>query len=334
LTDSYKYVSPLTVSPGDTLTFTVVVRNTGSADAVGVTLRDPIPDYATYVSGSATGGATYNAAQDRIEWEGTIPTGGSTTVTFQVTADPTTRGLPIINQATISHPWAYTTYEYAAAGVLTGADILVVEDDYYTTDARGIYTEALEANGYTRYDFYPADYVGTPPTTTLRSYPVSIWYGSYNKWGLNSTDQAAVEDYLDSGGRLLLTGQDIAEGMRYQSFLAETLHIDFVEDAPSGDKGVVGISGEIAETISATIDSYDPDIVEPADSLAVPILEYTGVSTGTAGIRFAEDDSRVVFLGFEFEVVAEQAQREELMGRIMGWLYGSRVYLPLVLKAY
>jgi hypothetical protein len=107
-----------------------------------------------------------------------------------------------------------------------------------------------------------------------------------------------------------------------------------VQDAPSGDKGVLGISGEILETISATIDTLDPDIVEPADSLAVPIIEYTGATTGTAGIRFAEDNSRVVFLGFEFEAVTEQAQRKELMGRIMGWLYGSKVYLPLVTKSY
>jgi hypothetical protein len=260
--------------------------------------------------------------------------GGSATVTFQVTADPATQGLPIINEASIDHPWAFVAYEDAAASVLTGADILVVEYDYMYADERDTYAEALEANGYASYDFFPADYVGAPPTMTLRSYPVSIWYGAYSKWGLNSTDQVAVKDYLDSGGRLLLTGRNIAEGLRTQSFLAETLHVDFAEDAPYGDKGVRGISGEILETISATIESSDPDIIEPADSLAVPIIEYTGVSTGTAGIRFAEGDSRVVFLGFEFEVVEEQAQREELMGRIMGWLYGSKVYLPLVLKNY
>jgi len=53
LTDSYKNVTPEVVAPGDTLTFTVVMYNTGSADAVGVTLRDPIPDRATYVPDSA-----------------------------------------------------------------------------------------------------------------------------------------------------------------------------------------------------------------------------------------------------------------------------------------
>jgi len=334
LTTSYKNVTPQIVSPGDTLTFTVVMWNTGSADAVGVSLQDPIPDHATYVSGSVTGGATYNAAQDRIEWSGTIPVGGSQTVTFQVTADATTKGLPIINKATISHPWAYTTDEYAAAAVLTGADILVVEDDGKTTDVRGIYTDALEVNGYTRYDFFPTDYIGAPPTTTLRSYPVAILYVGGYWWGLPSADQAAVKDYLGSGGRLLLNGPYIAEGVSPRSFLTETLHIDFVKNAPSGAKGVMGIPGEILEGISTTIASYYPDIIKPADPLAVPIIEYTGVATGTAGVRFEEDNSRVVFLGFDFETVTEQTQREEMMGRIMGWLYRRKVYLPLVTKNY
>ena len=333
LTGSYKSVTPQIVSPGDTLTFSVVVRNTGSADAVGVSLTDPIPDYATYVADSVTGGATYNASQDRVEWEGTILAGGSATVTFQVTADPTTRGLPIVNEATISHPWAYATNEYAVAGVLTGADVLVVEDDSTGIDVRDIYRETLEANGYTLYDFFPTDYIGTPPTTTLQSYPVVIWYTG-SSFRLGTTDRDAIADYLGNGGRLFITGQDNAEETQGSDFLRDTLHINFVQDAPSGDKGVMGIPGEILEAISATIDTGDPDIIEPADSLAVPIIEYTGVATGIAGVRFAEDNSRVVFLGFEFERVTEQAEREELMGCIMGWLYGSRVYLPLVLKAY
>jgi uncharacterized repeat protein (TIGR01451 family) len=334
LTGSYKQVAPATVQPGGTLTFTVVMCNTGSADAVGATLRDPIPDHATYVPDSVTGGATYNAAEDSIEWSGTIPVGGSQTVTFQVTADQTTKGLPIINKATISHPWAYTTYEYAGAGVLTGADILVVENDYTTTNVRDIYTGTLEANGYARYDFFPADYVGTPPTTTLRSYPVAIWYGGWDKWGLGSADQTAVKDYLGNGGRLLLTGDYIAEGTSPRSFLTDTLHIRFVKEAPSGAKGVAGIAGEILEGISSTIQSYYPNIIEPADPLAVPIIQYTGVATGMAGVRFTEDNSQCVFLGFAFEKVTEQTQREEMMGRIMGWLYRRKVYLPLVLKSY
>jgi hypothetical protein len=141
-----------------------------------------------------------------------------------------------------------------------------------------------------------------------------------------------VEGYLRGGGDLLLTGLSIAEHTA-RSFLTETLHIDFVQDGPSGEKGVVGIPGEILETFSATLDSYDPDIIESADSLALPILEYSGVAAGMAGVRFVDDESHVVFLGFDFEAVTGQAEREELLGRIMGWLRPQTVYLPLVVKS-
>jgi uncharacterized repeat protein (TIGR01451 family) len=330
LSDSDVTVDPQLGYPGDTLTFTVVMRNTGRADGVGVTLSDPIPDGATYASGSATGGATYNEPSDRIEWEGTIPAGGSQTVTFQVTVDSVTRGLPLLNTASIDHPWAYSINASARAGVLTGADILVVEDDYTWADNSDVYTETLEATGYARYDLYPADYLGTLATNTLRGYAATIWYAGERR-GLSSASRAAIEDYLSSGGDLLLTGQSIAEHT-LGSFLTETLHIDFVQDAPSGGKGVTGIPGEILAGFSAAVDSYDPDILALADSLAVPIVEYSGVATGTAGVRLATDDGRVVFLGFDFEAVEEQARREELLERIMRWLQPWEVYLPLVVK--
>jgi hypothetical protein len=187
-----------------------------------------------------------------------------------------------------------------------------------------------EANGYTRYDLYPADYLGPLPTNTLRGYPAAIWYAGERR-GLSSASRAAVNDYLSSGGDLLLTGQSIAEHTS-RSFLTETLHIDFVQDAPMRDKGVTGIPGEMLATFSAAVDSYDPDIIVPVDSLAVPIIEYSGVATGTAGVRFIVGESRVVFLGFDFEAVEEQARRGELLGRIMRWLRPSKVYLPLVAK--
>ena len=320
LTESYKLVDPLVVNPGDALTFTIVMRNTGSIDAMGVTLEDHIPERATYVADSVTGGAVYHATENRIAWNGTLPSSGSHTITFQVTANPTTIGLPIINRATISHPWAYATDVSAQASVLSGADVLIVEDDYTNTNRRNIYGEALEANGYTCYDFFTVDYAGTPPITTLQSYPVVIWYTG-TEWSLNTPDREVITEYLTKGGRLFITGQDLAQQAQDSEFLNDTFHIRFVQNTPSGTKEVAGILGEILDNISTTVDSYDPDIIEPADASAVPIIEYTGTANGTAGIRFTENTSRVVFLAFEFEEVTVEEDRNELMGRIMDWLF-------------
>jgi uncharacterized repeat protein (TIGR01451 family) len=58
---------------GDTLTYTIALKNTGSLSATGVSLVDPIPTHTAYVSGSVTGGAVYNAALNQIEWTGDVP---------------------------------------------------------------------------------------------------------------------------------------------------------------------------------------------------------------------------------------------------------------------
>jgi len=331
LSDSSKSASPSSVVPGETILYTVHMVNTGHADAVGATLQDPIPEHMTYVEGSVTGGATYNAAQNRVEWTGTIPVGGEVMVTFQVTVDSMENGLPIVNRATIAHPWAWNAYPKTRTAVLVGGRVLVVEDDS-SSNYLDRYTDALGAGGYGSYDVWLADDLGTPSADLLRSYAAVVWYGGYRKWGFTSSDQTAIADYLNGAGRLLLTGEELAHGARYTTFLSETLHINFVEEAPGGDKGVAGLSGEILEGVSGSLNSYDPDVIGPADGLAVPIAEYTGTASGVAGVRVADGASRLVFLGYEWEQVDDAEVRTEMLKRILDWLFYSRASLPLILQ--
>lgn len=330
VSESYLTVDPQLAHPGEVLTYTIHIHNTGRADGVGTTLVDAIPDGVTYVPGSATGGATYNDVADRVEWSGTVTAGGSETLALQVTVDDVSRGVPIRNGATIDHPWAESIYVDARSGVLTGADILVMEDDDTWADYCDRYIQALDANGYTRYDVYPADELGVLTADTVRTYATMVWYAGERR-GLSSASQSAIIDYLGGGGDLLLTGRSIAEHST-PSFLTETLHVDFVQDTPSGEKGVAGLPGRLLAGFSATLESYDPDVIEPADPLAVPIIEYSGVATGTAGVRFMDEKSRVVFLGFDLEALPEHADRAELLGRLMRWIRPTKAYLPLVVR--
>ncbi|MEZ4658811.1 MAG: DUF11 domain-containing protein [Caldilineaceae bacterium] len=72
---------------GDMIEYTIVVQNTGTTAAAGVTIVDPIPAGTTYVTGSATStpaGVSYNSSLQQIEWTGSIPAGGSVVITFKV----------------------------------------------------------------------------------------------------------------------------------------------------------------------------------------------------------------------------------------------------------
>jgi hypothetical protein len=80
---------------------------------------DPIPAGLTYVGGSATGGAVYNAGQNRIEWAGNVSGFSTVNVTFmvEVTADSG----QIINTATIDHS-AITPVQVSATTTIEIAD--------------------------------------------------------------------------------------------------------------------------------------------------------------------------------------------------------------------
>jgi len=90
------------VVPGEVLTYTVTLRNEGLADATDVTVADPIPTHTVYQPDSATGGAMYDEAADRILWSGAVPSDDQTSFSFAVrTVAPLPDGTIVVNTATI-----------------------------------------------------------------------------------------------------------------------------------------------------------------------------------------------------------------------------------------
>jgi uncharacterized repeat protein (TIGR01451 family) len=82
------------VSPGETLTYTLTITNTGTTDLVGLTVHDDLSDVlddATMegdpvVDPSSAGSATVTG--DTLEFKGDVPTGQSVKVTYKVKVKP------------------------------------------------------------------------------------------------------------------------------------------------------------------------------------------------------------------------------------------------------
>jgi uncharacterized repeat protein (TIGR01451 family) len=95
------------VKPGDTITYNVVLANTGTDAATGPTFTDATPANTTYVAGSATidDGTVIDPATNPFEAGlsiADIPAGDSTTATFQVTVSSSvTDGTLISNTASV-----------------------------------------------------------------------------------------------------------------------------------------------------------------------------------------------------------------------------------------
>ena len=95
------------IHPGEVTTYTIAIRNSGSANGNATTLNDPIPAGATYVPGSATvvGGGSLSANASAVQWSGAVPQGAAITVTYRVTL-PLSANVILTNSATISDPAA------------------------------------------------------------------------------------------------------------------------------------------------------------------------------------------------------------------------------------
>ncbi|MED4447153.1 cell surface protein [Bacillus cereus] len=90
---------------GDTITYTVLIQNSGNTNATNVNFSDPVPAGTTFVENSfAVNGSTIPGANPNNEVNiGTISSDSSLTVTFQVIVTSTPPSNPITNVASIQY---------------------------------------------------------------------------------------------------------------------------------------------------------------------------------------------------------------------------------------
>ncbi len=259
--------------------------------------------------------------------------------------DPISFSIPATLQPTIAD--FYINYS-AEGGAFTFAEtlsvdlgpkqVLIVDDDakYLDTDYDHYYTDALETLRIP-YEVHHKDTQGSPSAAILGSYPMVCWYTGYTDAGrsdplLAYADVVALQEYLDDGGRLFLTGQNIAQNMDDDStFIIDYLGVRYapgmpmimangVADDPISDGHVLPLGGP-----GGAANQNSPDILELTDGLAVPAYTYYG-SSDIAGVHVDAGHYRAVFLGFGVEAIADglpgYTKRRELISSVIYWLIG------------
>jgi uncharacterized repeat protein (TIGR01451 family) len=102
LSGSAKFVDKNVAQPGDTLTYTIDLRNTGRLDATTVQMTDTLPQWTTYKPGSLwASSGNYNEAGGVITWTGAVGVAGTVTITFNANISAMVpKGTLILNTAT------------------------------------------------------------------------------------------------------------------------------------------------------------------------------------------------------------------------------------------
>ncbi len=304
--------------PIGTLQGRVVVAETGSAPTRTVTIE-------------ALGTPVRTTAGVSGDYSLKLPTG-----VYTVTA----RGLGYrVVTATVSVVAGQTTlrnFTLIPAPTL----LLIDEGAWYYESQTPYWKAALDALAYTydehRIKYPPAE---TPISTTLAQYDIVLWSSPKSSPGLVKGG-VELDAYLKSGGRLLLSGQDVAyhDGgfSSVQPSLLETIGVGYVADNAavrqlSGRGPFSGITVTIAGGDGANNQNW-PDVVKVNDPDKAELLwRYTDGSGGGVSASVCTP-YRALFFSFGYEAISARDQRSDVLARGLDWLMTSPPTVALELK--
>jgi serine protease AprX len=193
--------------------------------------------------------------------------------------------------------------------------LLVVDDDE-GMEYEAYYTNALDRLGYT---------YGTtdipPDVATLAHYQGVIWLtGSDSTTSLTPADQASLASYLDGGGRLFLSGQNVGFDIGNAPFYADYLHALYDSDDTQTYTltGLGFLSGrDVVITGGDGVSQAQPSDIEPVNGGAA-VYDYPAPHL-YGGVAYS-GVHRAVYLSFGYEGINSQADRDGVMSATLGYL--------------
>lgn len=245
--------------------------------------------------------------------------GSSVTHTFT----PTDCGYHLVRAAAADgkEGWLYLNTQFV---FVPSSDVLLVDGDYGANYER-YYTDAINNLGRTC-DVWETGAREVVSAETLAEYDTVIWFlpsSIPSEWEKN-----ACGTYLDNGGKLFITGQNIGSymtsyGYQVDLFYQNYLHAEWMdwayEDTLSGqprDPIGGGLTIKIWGGDGAN-NQFSTDEIEPIPP-AVPVFTYEPGCE--AALRIDTGTYKLVYFSFGFEGINSQADRDEVMRRVLHWL--------------
>lgn len=255
---------------------------------------------------------------------------------------------------------------FTTRGFSRHSNILLVIDDLNQPGLDTYYTNALEANGFA-YDLWYTFYRGSVPDSVILNYVPCIVVWAVPEQGMlndpyDVSARNTLMNYLNQGGKLFVTGQDVGNYIHDSPFYTNYLHAHFVQDnvdmfairGIAGDEIGDGFAFTIEGTGSGAGNQQWPSEINPI-SPAQRVFEYYAplgsgagrnvpagherglrgktplssdvepqgiLGSGTAAIRVETETYKVVYFAFGFEGIDDADDRKGVMRAVIGWLHG------------
>ena len=223
-------------------------------------------------------------------------------------------------------------YKSKDVNVVTLQGYVLLVDDDKGKNYETYFEDAIIASGYA-YEYWDRSSEGCPSPEYMAAHAAVVWFtGDDSSTTLLPEDQSALATYLDNGGRLFITGQDIGYDIHDDPFYTNYLHAIYGTD-DTNEYYLDGIAGDpIGDNLTICIqggdgasNQYWPSGIYPTLN-ATPVFQYQTMSY-YGGIKY-EGTYKVVYFSFGFEAINNIGERVEIMGRILNWLGGGVAALP------
>jgi predicted alpha-1,2-mannosidase len=301
---------------GAAATYTVHLTNSGyQADSYAVESSSTWPA-SVFAAGCTTPLSTTATVQpgDSVDLcvRVDVPAGASNADTSGTTLTATSAADSSVN--------ASTTLTTIAVAV----DTLVVDQDLGSPNVQSYYENALT----TAYSYWDLSADPVLPASMLTAHKKVIWFTGNTYPGPITPYESELAAFLDGGGRLFMSGQDILDqSAGTTAFVHDYLHInwdgsDRQNDLPTS--AVHGVAGNaVTNGIGAvTLDhavlnaSYEDQVTPISPATAA----FTDDTSATDALTVTSGAYKVVFLGFPFEAYGTAADKADLMGRVLAYL--------------
>ncbi len=268
------------VRPGDRVTFTVAVTNTGTEDASGVVITDALPAYTTFADATSP---YIGPADGVLTWTvGTLNVGASALYTLAVTVDfPLTNSLQLVNRAFVSSDQGVTGTAAATVTVQSAPVLsLAKADGPDPVPSRGalVYTLTFTNTGDAvatavwLTDTLPTGvvYASADPTPTSQSGPTVAWY-----WPSLSPLSGPQTVVLTVTVDLLPDGTVLTNGARLESAEAGPVTATATTTVQTAD--LVAGKGRV-----------EPDVIGPGGVVTFTLRVTNAGSLAATGTRITD----------------------------------------------
>jgi len=192
-------------------------------------------------------------------------------------------------------------------------EYLIVDHDSGKT-YETYYTAALDAAGV---DY---DLKESVAADEIAGYQNVVWFTGLNSSGgkiATPEEQAMLTDYVSTGGRLIISGQDVGYALKSTSFYKQVLGANFVKDK-SDVKTVSkeGLSFELDGGDSAGNQKW-PDVISVDENATSATVLYSYEGQGPAIMTNTHGNGKVVYMAFGFEGINGESNRNAVMADML-----------------